>query len=326
MTLQQNSTLPHDDSKHRVALLLEYVGTAYHGSQYQSHQGTVIKTVQGTLQEAIHQIQVKTPFLHFSGRTDTGVHAQGQVVHFDVETLGILEDKPRFLKAINGVLPPDIAVRDLVTRVDPRFNAQLSARSRWYRYTLYQSDTPSPFLPANALWVKQPLDGERMNAAAQQLLGTHDFKRIQGADSPNEETFCTIQYAKVSQIGNFFTFDIVSNRFLYKMVRNLMGLLVSIGKQNRPYSPTVALDAIATEDRSRPGWRTEQPDGLCLMAVLYPEPFNYFAGSPNTRFLQNLLQQQTLVNQPNHSPSFRSMELTQDESTYQIQNLFGQAS
>jgi tRNA pseudouridine38-40 synthase len=292
--IHSNSTESEPHAKQRVALLVEYVGKGLAGSQYQSHHGKVLATVQSELETALSRLNLTHGAVHFSGRTDAGVNARGQVAHVDLYGEDPLKNIPRLASALNATLSDGVSVKEVVEDVDPTFHSQLNATHRWYRYTILNRPERSALAPLDSLWLCSPLDVELMHQASQQLVEVSDFSACMASDSQIEDTICRIDHVSVKKNGDFVIFDIVANRFLYKMVRSLMGLLVSIGKHERAFSPTVVPDAIAHERRDRASWYTLRPDGLSLMAVGYPQRFDYFVSDEHVQTLKQLLKMESM--------------------------------
>ncbi len=208
----------------RVALLIQYDGKNFCGWQRQKDR----ETVQSVLEEAISQLDSFRPIKVFAaGRTDSGVHASGQVVHFDV-----LASLPphRWTKALNGRLPKSIRVLDSVSRPS-NWHACYSAIYRRYRYTIFNGCRPNLFL-ANWSWHKYQyrLDEKLMEISLQSILGFHDFFAFQRAGSKRPNSLTTVQDVKVVRDGDMVTIDIQASGFLYGMVRLLVGQLVAVGE------------------------------------------------------------------------------------------------
>jgi len=207
----------------RVALLLEYDGGRFAGSQLQSNA----VTVQGVLEDAIAKTTEESTRVAFAGRTDAGVHARGQVAAFstasrlDCETLR---------RALNAWLPEDVAVRQ-VTEVDPGYDPRRDARHRWYRY-LIDNNNVRPALERGRAWhVSGALDIEAMSDAAQRLLGTHDFAAF--ASRLEDATASTVRELyrfEVSRRGFTIALDVEANAFLPHQVRRMTGALVEVGR------------------------------------------------------------------------------------------------
>ena len=271
----------------RIALLVEYCGTVSHGSQFQPQQ----VTVQGSLENALQQLGlVEASAVSFASRTDAGVHALGQVAHFDVPP-SALKNIQDLASALNAVLPDSISVRDVYLGLERTFNSRRDAVAKWYRYKIYNSKNRSVWALRNAaLLHRTELDAERMNQAANQLLGEHDFTSFKDR-SAEIDTLCDIKHVQVVRDGDIIILDIAANRFLYKMVRNLVAQLMLIGDTRHPLSNenTVLLDLIHRRDRLKvpPGASAE---GLTLMAVSYKSPFKLFEKDVYVQQLKNILK------------------------------------
>jgi tRNA pseudouridine38-40 synthase len=244
----------------RIRLTVAYVGTRYQGWQVQA-RGT---TIQGVLEEKLSRICEEPVRVHGSGRTDSGVHALGQVAHFDVP-----EAKARipWQKALNAMLPDDIAVLD-ARQAEPGFHARFSVRSKRYAYTLWTE--PHFTLPQRApfVWPVRELDFEAMDRAAALLYGTHDFAAFQNAGTEIKGTVRTLEpiVRSPGQHPCEWTFRFQADGFLKQMVRNLMGLLVEVGRGGLP--PESALAVLEGLDR-RKAPATAPPQGLTLEEVMY---------------------------------------------------------
>lgn len=246
----------------RIALCLQYDGAAFHGWQRQPRQSSV----QQTLEEAIAALDPHRPVRAVAaGRTDTGVHAAGQVVHFD--GAGPIPPQ-RWARALNGRLPASVRVR-AAAAVPPQWHARFSATYRRYRYTVYNGRIPNLFL-APWSWHRWQtrLNEERMAQALQPLIGHHDFGAFQRAGSLRPHARTTLQAAEVSRQGDLLVVELQASGFLYGMVRLLMAQLVAVGEGR--------LSVAAFEQR----WRQRQrsavkeaapPQGLCLLRIGYPQ-------------------------------------------------------
>ena len=246
----------------RIALGIEYDGTSYNGWQRQ-------KTglgVQQRLEEALSLVANEKVELVCAGRTDTGVHASGQVVHFDTES----ERSERgWLLGANTNLPEDISVT-WVKPVDQDFHARFSAIARSYRYLILNRLERSALHRNRAWWVYEPLDEAPMQAAAQQLLGEHDFSAFRSAACQANTAVREITAISVSRSGDWLTIDVTANAFLMNMVRNIVGSLaaVGLGEQGVEWIGGV----LEGRDR-KAGGITAPPHGLTLVGVEYPEAF-----------------------------------------------------
>ena len=254
----------------RYTLQVQYIGKNYAGSQIQFENGREIETptIQGELEKAISTLifgdteninrQVKTVF---SGRTDRGVNSEGQVIHFDTDK-SIVASK--FVYQLNEILPDDISVTDLV-EVDEKFHAQKSAKRRYYRYVFVNRKCKNAF-DGDLMRVKFDIDLDRMNKALSYLLGEHDFSSFKSSGTLNPSKVCFIEKAVASRDGDKVIIDIVGNRFLYNMVRTIVGTLLDIEGHNR--SAEFMLQVLEACDRRKAG-HTVSPYGLTLVEVTY---------------------------------------------------------
>jgi len=197
----------------------------------------------------------------FSGRTDKGVNALGQEVHFDTDETIVAS---KFLYSINEILPDDISVTNF-REVDKSFHAQKSAKRRHYRFEFINRRCKNAF-DGDLLRVKYPTDEKRMQESLNYLLGEHDFSSFKSSGTLNPSTICIIYEAKVSKVGDKVVIDIVGNRFLYNMVRTIVGTLLEIEGHN--LAPEHMLDVLEAKDRRKAGM-TVSPYGLTLMKVMY---------------------------------------------------------
>ncbi|MGE3330624.1 MAG: tRNA pseudouridine(38-40) synthase TruA [Candidatus Melainabacteria bacterium] len=286
-----------------MLLLVEYNGAAYHGSQYQPGH----PTIQSALMDALTARHVAHSSMMMAGRTDAGVHAAGQVYHVHVPAEYSREIQ-RLPALLNTILPPDIRVKAVAADPDCNVHAQRSAVAKWYRYQIYESDQPSVWKPPNALWRRPvqrkkpaPLAVDKMAAAARLIEGTHRFTSYKCANSPVKSDICRVISARIhqkpAQNGRFINFDIVSDRFLYKMVRNLMGQLLDIGTPRKNLPPETLLQVLAREDRNAAA-PAARPDGLTLMAVAYPPGEQPFPNDPLVRTLTEWLNPPETPNLP----------------------------
>ena len=259
----------------RYALDVQYRGKNYFGSQIQFENGQEIDkpTVQGELEKAIRTLiktdesQSNRPIKTiFSGRTDKGVNSLGQVVHFDYDK-DIVASK--FIYHVNEILPDDISVDNL--RVVPdSFHAQKSARARYYRYELINRRYKQAF-DGDILRVKYELDVERMQTALNFLLGEHDFSSFKSSGTLNPSKICVITRAEVERFGekgDRVFIHLEGNRFLYNMVRTIVGTLLEIEGHKLPVEHMK--NVLEARDRCKAG-QTVSPYGLTLMRVDYPQ-------------------------------------------------------
>ena len=257
----------------RYALTVQYIGKNYAGSQIQFENGKQIKepTIQGELEKALCTLifrggntpsNITRPIKAiFSGRTDKGVNSLGQVIHFDTEETIVAS---KFLYSINEILPDDISVSNLRI-VDDMFHAQKSAKKRYYKFEFINRRCKNAF-DGDLLRVKYEIDIDRMQKSLNYLLGEHDFTSFKSSGTLNPSTVCFIYEAKVSKVGDRVFIDIVGNRFLYNMVRSIVGTLLEIEGHN--LDSTHMLKVLEAKDRTKAG-RTVSPYGLTLMKVMY---------------------------------------------------------
>lgn len=242
----------------RIALGIEYNGANYHGWQIQNNLSTVQLQIENALSK-IADTQVK---VICAGRTDVGVHALEQVVHFDTDAI-----RPMYawLLGVNSHLPPDIRVH-WVKEVDENFHARYSAKSRQYRYLIYNNKTNSANLFQKVTWIRQPLDAKLMHEAGQYLIGEHDFSSFRAAECQSRSANRNITLLKVSRQNKLIIIDIAANAFLQHMVRNIAGVLIAIGVGKKP--SIWAKEVLAAKDR-KIGDVTAPAEGLYLMKILY---------------------------------------------------------
>lgn len=249
----------------RYAIIVEYIGTRYFGSQIQPNtlpeSSKNIITVQDELEKAIRTLTKTKIKTIFSGRTDAGVHSKGQVVHFDYEQE---LDLNKTLFSLNGLLPSDISVRDL-KKVGNTFHAQRSAKARYYRYTIANR----PFRSAwdeHCLLVKKTLNVDEMNEALGFLLGEHDFSSFKKVRTSNPAKVCNMYKASAVKNGEYIYIDFIADRFLYNMIRLIVGTLLYMQRNSlAPYTLKEILDA---KDNRKAG-AAVSPEGLTLMEVIY---------------------------------------------------------
>ena len=244
----------------RIALGIEYDGTAYNGWQ---RQNTGLG-VQQRLEEALYKVADHPVDVTCAGRTDTGVHARGQVVHFDTPNA---RDDRGWLLGVNSNLPDDICVT-WARHVDDEFHARFSASGRNYRYRILNRLVRSAFYRHRAWWVYPPLDAGRMHEAGQCLVGEHDFSAFRAAGCRANTPHRNITKLSVVRDGDWITLEVSANAFLQHMVRNISGSLATVGEGEKP-SNWIA-EVLASRDRKK-GGIAAPPHGLTLMSVDFPE-------------------------------------------------------
>ena len=245
-------------SPRRWRAVVEYDGTDFSGWQRQDGR----RTVQGVVEDAIHQMLGERVFVRAAGRTDAGVHADGQVVTFD-----LVQPMPAhgLLRGLNTVLPPDVALIE-VAEAAPDFDARFSARGKVYRYTVWSHFVRSPRRARTAWHVRQPLDLDAIRTTAALLVGEHDFRAFRASDCDRLTTRRIIRRLDVDRQGAVVTFDVEATAFLKNMVRILVGTLVDVGRGR--VEPATVARMLETGDRTV-GGMTAPACGLTLLRVLY---------------------------------------------------------
>ena len=249
----------------RYLLVLEYIGTAYMGSQKQPNKmpntNKTVVTIQDEVEKAISTLTKTKTKTIFSGRTDAGVHAKGQTAHFESE----LELNPsKFVNSLNGILPNDISVKEL-RKVEKTFHAQKSAKARHYRYTIANRTQRSAW-DGHCLLVRYPLDIERMNEALSYLIGKHDFTSFKKVRTSNPAKICNMYEAKATKDGDLVYIDFTADRFLYNMIRLIVGTLLVIERNS--LAPETLKEILEARDITKAG-STISPEGLTLVEVIY---------------------------------------------------------
>ena len=252
----------------RVALMVEYDGSQYHGWQAQ----TGLRTVQQALERALGRVADQEISVVCAGRTDTGVHATSQIVHFDC-------DKERATRAwihgANSFLPKDVCVKWGAVMPDD-FHARYSALSRRYRYVIYNTPIRPALLRCNMTWQYRQLDHRVMQEACQVLVGEQDFTSFRSVECQSKTPMRNVHHLQVTRRGDLVIIDITANAFLHHMVRNIVGVLMAVGSGRKP--ATWVKDVLLAKDR-RLGAETAPPYGLYLVAVTYPEAFHVMQSS-----------------------------------------------
>lgn len=242
----------------RLKLLLEYTGTRYHGWQVQPHA----VTVQGTLEACLARLTNGPVRLHAAGRTDAGVHALGQVAHFDTASVLAL---PALLRGANSLLPDDIVVR-AVTEAPLTFHARYSARRKLYAYTVHHHPIPSALWAPYVWYVPQPLDLTAMRTAARVLVGQHDFSAFRAASCTARTSIRHLYAVRLVRRAERLVFFLRADGFLQHMARNIVGTLIAIG---RGRLAAHAMPAILAGRRRQDAGPTAPAHGLMLVRVQY---------------------------------------------------------
>ncbi len=273
-----------------LKLVIQYDGTDFSGSQLQAADKG--RTVQGELEQALARLAGSPIRIDLAGRTDTGVHAWGQVASVDFPARTRLDQPGVIVKALNGILPNDLTVIS-AEQVDKGFHARFSARSRAYRYLIWNAPYARPLLRRYSLHVSRNLDLEAMREALSKLLGTHDFASFAGhglgvpgsGESDKPSTVRAVSVAKLitldlaanywawqaeqaiqGQEGFLLAIDLVANAFLPNMIRNIVGTLLEVGSGKRTVEEFG--NVLESKDRRLAG-PTVRPHGLCLLWVEY---------------------------------------------------------
>ncbi len=254
-----------DDNVHaarqRIALGVEYDGSAFSG--WQKQQSPELPTVQGALEKALSKVANCPITTLCAGRTDAGVHATSQVVHFDTP---IDRGTKAWTQGVNSLLPRTVRVL-WAQPVASDFHARFSALARRYHYVILQRDTESALLAGKVTPMRQQLDVAAMHEAAQFLLGEQDFSSFRAAGCQSNTANRNVHHARVAQCGPFVILDIQANAFLQHMVRNIAGSLLDIGHGKQPVEWLQEL--LQARDRTLASM-TAPADGLYLTSVKYP--------------------------------------------------------
>ncbi len=259
----------------RIAVGVEYDGSRYHGWQRQGHD---TNTVQQKLDEALSKVANSETSVMCAGRTDSGVHGVGQVAHFDTD---VTRTEKAWVFGANTNMPPDITVHWAVP-VSDDFHARFSALSRRYRYVIYNCAVKPGLANRYMTWDYRPLDVEKMQEAANDLIGTFDFSSFRAAGCQAKHATREIQMIRLFRKGALVVMDIQANAFLQNMVRNVAGVLMAIGAGQRPVA--WAQEVLEAKDRTK-GGNTAHPYGLYFMKVEYPEEFAIPYTTPEIPFM-----------------------------------------
>lgn len=247
----------------RIALGVEYKGSRYRGWQ---RQASGVATVQEELEKALSRVADSPVSLLCAGRTDAGVHACGQVVHFDTQAERTLK---AWVMGANINLPHDISVT--WAKVMPaHFHARFKAIARRYRYVIYNDQIRPAHLGDEITWNHRPLDVERMREAAQYLVGEHDFSAFRAGQCQAKSPIKKMHHLRVTQHGKMIVLDLRANAFLHHMVRNIAGVLMTIGAGERPVE---WMKEVLDSRIRRSGGVTAHPFGLYLVQVEYHDEF-----------------------------------------------------
>ncbi len=261
----------------RWALGLEYDGNGFCGWQRQLDQ----ESVQGVLETALSRVAQCPVTVIVAGRTDTGVHALCQVVHFDSP---VVRPPAAWVRGANTFLPKGVALR--WARIVPdRFHARFSATARRYRYVILNRREKSALWRNHTAWIYSPLDVQAMQAAAQTLVGIHDFSAFRASACQAKSPIRNLCQLQVTRRGELIAIDAEANGFLHHMVRNLAGVLIAIGSGERPVG--WAVEVLASRDRCQAGV-TAPPGGLYFVAPRYPAEFGLPVDAVDAGFLMGV--------------------------------------
>lgn len=246
----------------RLAVGIEYEGAGYAG--WQTQPG--LRTIQGHLQSALGGVADEPVELVCAGRTDAGVHARGQVAHFETQAVRPMRG---WVLGANAALPRDISVV-WARPVPAHFHARYCAEARTYRYIILNRGARSALAASRATWIHKPLDHEQMAEAARALCGEHDFSAFRSSECQSRSPIRRLEALTVRRQGEWVVIEATANAFLHHMMRNLAGLLIEIGRGDAAAS--WARELLHSRDRTR-GAATAPADGLYLWSVRYPEAF-----------------------------------------------------
>jgi tRNA pseudouridine38-40 synthase len=246
----------------RIAAILEYDGSAFSGWQRQAHA----RSVQQCVEEALSKVADEPVQVTVAGRTDAGVHASAQVIHFDTSAA---RSEYSWVRGANSQLPGDVALL-WAGGVDAGFHARFSATGRHYRYVILNRAVRPTYLARRVTHEYRPLDIERMRAAAKYLIGTHDFTSFRAIQCQAKSPVRELRSLTVERQDEHVVMRVHANAFLQHMVRNIAGVLMDIGSGER--EPEWAKQVLEARDRTQ-GGVTAPPDGLFLTTVEYPASF-----------------------------------------------------
>ncbi len=243
----------------KIALGVEYLGTDFHGWQIQKSD---LRTVQGVVEASLSKIANHPVRVFCSGRTDSGVHAKEQVIHFETET--VRTDKA-WLSGGNANLPSDVSFK-WAKHVDDEFHARFNAYARSYEYKIHHNSVRSPLKAGYYLWEPRQLNVDEMRKASDFLIGKHDFSCFRGKLCQAKSPIKTIEYLNIDEIGDELIIKIKANAFLHHMVRNIVGTLLKIGRGERESEWIISV--LDSRDRKEAG-PTAEPQGLYFIKAHY---------------------------------------------------------
>lgn len=248
----------------RVVLGVEYDGSEFFGWQWQPND---LRTVQNELQIALSKVANQDVRIQCAGRTDTGVHATAQVVHFDTD---VDRNSRAWIYGTNSFLPHDITVK-WVKILNQDFHARFSATARTYQYYIYNNPVRPSLMRTAITWQYRPLNHELMHEAAQHLIGEHNFSSFRAIDCQSKTPFRNIERFEVTRHRDMICVEVKANAFLHHMVRNMVGTLMLVGAGKHP--PEWVKEVLESQKRSAAG-ETAPSYGLYLIKVDYPGEFD----------------------------------------------------
>ncbi len=263
----------------RLAACVEYDGALYHG--WQSLKSG-LPTIQAAVEKALSKVADHPVSVVCSGRTDAGVHGCNQIIHFDTSAVRPMRG---WCFGANTNLPDSVAIR-WVKPVDNSFHARFGAQWRRYRYVIYNAPIRSAHLAKGVTWNHRPLDEQRMQHAANYLVGEHDFTSYRAVQCQAKNPVRNIMHLNVNRYGDMIVIDVKANAFLHHMIRNIAGVLMAIGSGKR--EPVWAQQVLEARDRAQ-GGVTAPPWGLYFAEVGYPEQFELPVLQPGPAFISPLL-------------------------------------
>ena len=252
-----------NNASSRIAIGIEYEGTHFKGFQKQKN---LSQTIQGQLEKALSKIADEKINTICSGRTDTGVHAYSQVIHFDTSKTRELE---AWIKGGNSFLPKDIRIL-WAKEVDKEFHARFSAHSRTYRYLLRISKLPSALWDERSLWISEDLDINAIRRSSKLLIGEHDFSSFRSSACQSKTPFRNVKSIVIKKNKELVSIEITANAFLQNMVRIIVGTFLLVGKKEIFHSDIKAI--LEGKNRNLAG-KTASPSGLYFVGPSYKKKF-----------------------------------------------------
>jgi len=246
----------------RIAAIVEYDGTEYAGWQSQDHSASI----QDAVQAAISFVAGEPVVAVCAGRTDSGVHAVGQVIHFDTHAVRTARS---WVLGANTKLSPAIALQ-WAAEVDSGFHARHKAVRRHYRYAILNRSARSALQRTRAAWIHRPLDASAMHAAAQALIGEHDFSAFRSVHCQSKSTVRNVHQLEVRREGDYVWLEIAANAYLHHMVRNIVGTLLEVQAET---DPALAMARVLASGNRRFAGATAPAAGLYLWRVDYPPAY-----------------------------------------------------